>query len=236
MHPHDKTTAFLNKIVKSTVSTFGDIVTQLSVEPNEDSHTQCLEKLASYKNNELVLFFGHGRSDKLFGSKADSFGKLYESEAIAEEEGYNYYNDNFINEANAVVFKNKKVICLACNSNSDIAKHSVEKGAYGFIGFGDIPTSEGEFEDHGVVVGDKTVAIMKAEINHIMKNSLRIAISSNYTLDGFKNTLALVANNRISNLLIENKGVKTRRVISDYLFRFKSEMIIHGDKTLNLIG
>jgi len=236
IHPYDRTTTFLNKIVKSTIASFGDSIIQLVVEPNAQSHVECLEKLASFKNNELVLFFGHGRSDKLFGAKSDSFGKLFENEAIAEEEGYNYHNDNFINEANVSAFHNKKVICLSCNSNSDIAKYAIAGGANSFVGFGDIPTSEGEFQDHGVIVGDKTVAIMKAEINQIMKHSLAISIGSNYDLDGFKNVLALVTNKRISNLLIENKGVKTRRLISDFLYRFKSDIIIHGDKRINLIS
>jgi hypothetical protein len=155
---------------------------------------------------------------------------------LAEEEGYNYYNDNFINEANVSVFRNKKIICLSCNSNSDFAKFSIEKGANSFIGFGDIPTSEGEFEGHGLIVGDKTVAIMKGEINQIMRQSLDISLGSNYNFEDFKNILALVTNKRISNLLIENKGVKSRRVISNYLYKFKSDLLILGDKRLNLIG
>lgn len=212
------------------------MVLHLKVEPNGPSHENCLNKLNSFKEGELVIFLGHGRSDTLFGSKSDDYGALIENDGDEDNNLLNYYNNNFINKDNAYVFNNKKVICLACNSNSDISKFAIEGGAKSFIGFGDIPTSEDEFREHKIIVGDKTIAIMKYELNMIMIHSLSMAINLNYTNTEFRNLLYLVTNKRMFTLITKNKGLKTRRVISDFLFKFKNGLNIRGEREIHLIN
>jgi hypothetical protein len=236
IHPYDRTTLFLNRIVKHLLSEFGTNVTFINIDPNPRSHELCLDSIRSHPDDGLLLFLGHGRSDKLFGARSDSHGKLLSNDAVAEDEDLDYFNENFIFLDNLSVFQRKKVICLACNSNDLIARQSIEFGARCFLGFGDIPTSEEEFKDKGVVVGDKTVAIMKGELNHIMKHSLAISIRNGYNFNEFKNIFCLVTNKRIASLLIESKGLKSRRTITNFLYYLKNEIKIHGDGSLNLIN
>src|SRR5205085_3830294 len=165
IHPYDKTTFFLDKIKNSLIQRFGELIHHFNVHPNEVSHEDCLKRIASHPENGFIIFFGHGRTDKLYGSKGESFesGEFVSQEAKEQNPEAYYYNDNFIHEGNVEVFAGKKIFCLACNSNNKIATLSMQKGARSFLGFGDIPTSINEFEEKKQRVTSELIGKMKAE-------------------------------------------------------------------------
>lgn len=201
IHPNDKSTSFLDKIKNYLVQRFDDRIHHFNVYSNVESHNQCIERIKSNPDEGLVIFFGHGRTTKLYGAKGDLYDNLdfVSKDAIAEEPDKYYYNDDFINQDNAEVFQGKKVFCLACNSNDKIASFTIESGATVFLGFGDIPTSMPEFEEDGLEnVSNDLVKLMKTELNYIIKRSLEIGIEKNYTFYQLKNVICFITNCKVS--------------------------------------
>ena len=237
VHPNDKTTKFLDKIKNHLIETFSDQVHHFNIYPNEQSHQTCLDRISIHPENGLVIFLGHGRTDKLYGSKGDFYGnaEFVSQEAKDENPDAYYYNDNFINESNAVVFKNKKVFCLACNSNDKIATFSVDSGAKSFLGFGDIPTSLSEFEDKEEKVTNDLVVKMKTELNYIIKRSLSMSIERGFTFEEVLNCIQFIANQRLSDILVNQKNFKERQKLADYLYYLKKEAVILGERRIKLL-
>lgn len=237
IHPKDKTTEFLDKIKDHLISSFSNQVHHFNIYPNDKSHNDCLERISIHPNKGIIIFLGHGRSDKLFGSK----GSLYESkdfvsqEAIHENPDDYYYNDDFINSDNIDVFSSKKVFCLSCNSNNKVAEYAIDKGAFCFLGFGDIPTSKREFEERSKNVSNEIVAKMKTELNYIIKTSLTYSINKNYSFEQLQNIIQFITNQRLSDILINQKLFKERYLFVDYLYYLKKEILIFGNKKLKLL-
>ena len=239
VHPNDKTTSFLDKIKTHLLQRFEDQIHHFNVYPNDDSHNQCLERIKSNPESGLVMFFGHGRTDKLYGSKGDSYeNKEFVSiDAIGEQPEKYYYNDDFINENNVDVFSGKKVFCLACNSNNKISNYALDKGAKTFLGFGDIPTSVSEFKDDGLEnVSNDIVKLMKTELNYIIKRSLEIGIEKNLNFYQLKDIISFITNQRIAHYLRVDKSSKDRHTLIDYLYQLKSDIRIIGDCKAKLLG
>ena len=238
VHPNDNSTAFLNRIKNHLKAKFESQTHHFNVYPNQKSHIDCINRITSHSENGFVLFLGHGRSDKLFGGK----GKYYENvffvsqSAIDENPDDYYYNDDFINKENSYIFSNKKIFCLACNSNDKLAKFALDSGVKTFVGFGGIPTSKLEFEEDGLKnVSHDIVKLMKTEINYIIKKSLEIGITNNYSFIQLQNTINFITSQKITYYLVERKKLKDRHLLADYLYYFKSNMQIVGDKYAKLV-
>jgi len=242
VHPYDKSTQFLSKIKMHLVNNFGNQVHHFNVYPDENSHNECIERIAAHKVNGLIIFLGHGRTDKLYGAKGDLFNSsdFTSTEAKNENLSAYYYNDNFINENNVEIFKQKKVFCLACNSNNKIAALAMDKGAKFFLGFGDIPTSPAEFIEHEVLnkVGQNISTIsslMRKELNYIIKKSLFLSIQKKTTSRDLLSYIHFIANQRLADLLVNQKNYKERYVLADYIYFLKKGAKILGDSNLSLI-
>ena len=230
IHPYDNSTLFLKRIASYLDFEFKGLIKYVSIKPNNSSHELGIEEILKHDEKGLIIFLGHGRSDKLFGAKSDYYGKLLSYDFQAENENVDYYNDDYINVTNCYIFKNKKVICFACNSNDLIAKTSIQFGAKTFVGFGDVPTSANEFKEKDIIVGDKIIAALKGELNIILKHTLKISIENNYDFVSFKNLFSLISNKRISEIIISKKGLRNRRLIGDVIYNLKKEIVIFGDK------
>lgn len=235
VHPYDKSTIFLDRIKNYLQRQFKDEVHYYSVKPNDISHTVCLEKIKNHPADGLIIYLGHGRSDKLYGSKGDDYSPYISDMPLSETPESYYYNDNFINETNINIFADKKVFCLACNSNSKIAKMSLKEGSKVFLGFGDIPTSSIEFEEKGLKVNKNVVVQMKTEISFIIKFSLAYCLKRKSTFEKLHETIGFVTNKRIADILINSKTFKERFLLTDYLYFFKSEIKIYGNKNHNVL-
>lgn len=239
VHPNDKTTSFLDKIKSHLIKRFEDKIHHFNIYPNDESHKQCIEKIKTNPNNGLVIFFGHGRTTKLYGAKGDLYDNLdfVSKDAVAEEPDKYYYNDDFINQDNVDVFNEKKVFCLACNSNDKIASFAFAKGATTFLGFGDIPTSMPEFKEDGLEnISNDIVILMKTELNYIIKRSLEIGIERNYTFSQLKDIIHFITNQRIAHYLRIDKSSKVRHTLTDYLYQLKSNIKILGNPNISIFN
>lgn len=241
IHPYDKSTSFLDRIKNHLQVEFPTNLHYFSVKPVADSHNECLEVIKNFTSNGLLLFMGHGKSNCLYGAKGDYYGTL-ESEAVkAEQPDKYFYEDNFIGGHNIEVFSGKKIISLSCNSNGQLARMSIESGAKVFLGFGDLPTSIEELKDNGVkskpgVSLGKIEKALKTEINDIIKKSIAIGISKQYS---FKELVALVhfiTNQKIAFYLVNQKSISERKLIANYLYTFKRDIKIYGDPNEKIIN
>jgi hypothetical protein len=237
IHPRDNTISFLDKIKKHLIKSFAGKVHHFNIYPNDESHIECLRRIAKHPENGIIIFLGHGRSDKLYGSK----GKLYKSidfvssDVIDENPEAYYYNDNFINESNIGVFSQKKVFCLACNSNDKIAEFAFDNGVKSFFGFGDIPTSRGEFEETDSNISNELIMRMRIELIYIIKKSLTLSIANGLNFEGLYDLIRFITNQRITDILINHKKFKERYILADHLYNLKKGAMIFGDSKLPLL-
>lgn len=236
IHPNDKTTAFLDRIKNHLIGSFGEIVSHFNIYPNDNSHLLCLQRIQNHPASGMIIFLGHGRTDKLYGSKGTHYeNREFVSQEVMDENPDDYYfNDNFIDESNLDVFADKKVFCLACNSNSKLAKLATAKQVKTFIGFGDIPTSLSEFKQNGQIVSQDLVKRVKGEINYIIKTSLALCIKKNMTVSDLLSYIKIIANQRISTILTQEKNSKERFLLADYIYYLKKEVVITGDKNIGI--
>lgn len=224
IYPDDSSTRFLDRIQNYLKRKLGDEFHCYKVKPNDDSHYYCLERLRTNTTEELVIFLGHGRSDCLYGANTN-----YNFFASPYYEGVSdYQNDNFINSTNIAVFSEKKVFCLSCNSAEKLGEWAVQKGATVFIGFGDIPTDNEILPKLGIGL-PTLIARFKGEINWIVKKSLAFSIAKNHSFYQLADTVRLLTNARINDIILTHKSLRQRRLLTDYLFSFKSEMVVSGD-------
>ena len=240
VHPYDKSTSFLDRIKSHLQSKFSDDCHYFNIKPQFASHKQCLLEINNFSGKGLILFMGHGKSNCLYGAKGDYYGTL-ENELVKEEDPEKYfYEDNFINDQNINIFKGKKVISLSCNSNGQIGRKAIEFGAKAFLGFGDLPTSVGELEDKGETsktgISLSTVEqAIKTEINYIIKKSIEIGIVNKYSFVELVNLIHFISNQRISDYLVNQKKISERKLIANYIYDFKKEIKIYGNKNEKLI-
>ncbi|WP_405376874.1 hypothetical protein [Nonlabens sp. Asnod3-A02] len=240
IHPYDKSTSFLDRIKNHLLAEFHDSVHYFSIKPNERSHKECLEVIKKFSGNGLLLFMGHGKSNCLYGAKADNYGTLENELIKAEQPDSYFYEDNFINIHNIEVFNEKKIISLSCNSNAQLGKKSVENGAKVFLGFGDLPTSieelkeQGEESKNGISLG-KIEQALKTEINDIIKKSIRIGINKDYNFLELVKLIQFITNQKISHYLVNQKKLSERKLIANYLYTFKQEIKVYGDGNEKLI-
>jgi len=235
IHPLDKTTQFLNRIKNHLFKNFKNKIHVFNIQRTETSHEQCLQKIRDHSAKGLIIFLGHGRSDKLFGSKGDNYNAIVDEEIQLEHPQDYYYKQDFITPENADVFKDKKVFCLACNSNEKIAKCAIEKGARSFVGFGDIPTSYDEFMDKNQNVHNSIVPKIKAELVYIIKKGLDLAIQNNCTLKELESYIDFITSQHIAYILADGEKFADRYKLADNLYFIKKSIAIFGSSSIPII-
>jgi hypothetical protein len=231
IYPQDGSTKFLNRIQNHLTLALGATFHCYKVKPNQESHDECLERLRSDNEEELVLFLGHGRSDRLYGANSNySFFPSPLYEGIVD-----YENDNFINRENLDVFRDRKVFCLSCNSADGLGKIAIEKGARVFIGFGDIPTDNEVLPELGKRM-PLLIARFKGEVNWIVKTSLSHAIRKDYSFGQLVDLIRLLTNSRMNHIVLMHPGLRHRRLLADYLYIFKDGMRLFGNRNEKLLA
>ena len=233
IYPHDLTTKFLNRIQTYLKRELGDTFHCYKVKPNPASHVECLRRIQK-GSEEFLIFLGHGRTDCLYGGIANGAGAYYDGRFLEENPYANYCNKNFINADNINVFNNKKVFCLSCNSN-ELGKLAIETGAKVFIGFGDIPTDKEVLKEIGKHLRVFTAAY-KSEIVWIIKKSLIHSINRNHNFYQLFDTICLHTNIRINEIVLKHKCLRERRLLADYLYKFKKEMVLLGEGSERILS
>lgn len=226
IHPHDKSTGFLGSISQSINLHCRYPVDVFNIHPNDESRDECYKRILVCNTNDLIIFLGHGRSDALYGSKGDRYDNSdFESiEAQTSNPEFYYYNEHFINRSNSYLLDGKKVIAVACNSNSFGTFFNPQS----FIGFGAIPTSIGEFKDVGNNnPSDKLVALMKGRFNTIIRDSIVYAINRGYTFFQLKELMQFLIQQNIAQLT--HCDDRQGEWVSGQLYQIKHDIVVLGD-------
>jgi len=236
INPYDASTQFLTNIHIGLKAHFNDRLQYFEIKLNEGHHQECLDRIKHLSNDSLIIFMGHGSSIALHGSKGDEFSPNVGWEEIAEFPELYFYKESFISKSNIEVFKTKKVFCLSCNSNKEIANQAFENGVKTFFGFGNIPSSKEEFIIEGeTLADDDLVSKMKSELSFVITTSLTYCMLKGFSFKKLKNVIEFSINKKIAEYLIENKDYDGRYILANYLFRLKKGMMIFGDKDAKLI-
>jgi hypothetical protein len=234
IYPTDKkeTTTFLNRINSYLNRKLDADWHCYKIKFDDNDHNNCIIN-AKDSAAKFILFMGHGRSDCLYGSCAKNSNEFVSQDVLRENKEF-YRNENFIHAKNIALFNGKIFFSFSCNSNENrtqsIGRKAIENGVLSFIGFGDIATDYIE-EDK---FPPKAIALFKGLITKIIKESIFISISNNYTVDRLVSLIKILTDKEIQKLLLTTNH-RHKKVICNKLYNFKNEIEILGNRYENLV-
>lgn len=226
VHPLDPSTKALKRVGNYIKHSFPNEVHVFNIHPNEMSRLSCYDAIQKCSINDIILFLGHGSSFALYGSK----GKMYDKADFVSYAAQNeypelyYYNNFFINKDNWNILKDKRLICVSCMSN-DFGKTLFDNDIlHSVIGFGNLPTSKGEFKEIGINANPHLIAWMKGEINWIIKRSVVYSYLMNYSFTMTGDLIKFVIQQRIA-MHLHSKN-RFRYVLAKQLTMIKDELLV----------
>jgi hypothetical protein len=222
--PKDKSTAFLNVLVKRLEKAFPKQFYCLKVKATIDDHQKCLELIAALPPQNLILYLGHGESDKLLGANDEN----------AAVEFKNFRKKGFINKTNIDILSNKKVICISCRSNEKLGKMAEKTNCQTFVGFGSIPT-DWIIEADEVNIQPNDVDWFNKLFCKVMSDALIYAIHHQFNFDQFERVLKLMTNHMIIRQLHPKKEVANAWWVDESLYKLKDEVKIFGNRETLLL-
>lgn len=230
IYPTDEqeSTKFLNKINTYLSLKLKDDWHCFKIGFDDNEHKNCIKE-STCCSAKLILFMGHGRSDRLFGSIAKESHEFISQDAAIENKGY-YKNESFINQDNINLFKDKIFFSFSCFSNRNdarsIGRFAINNGVKSFIGFGDIPTDYIKENN----IPKKAIATFKGIITSVIKKSLYVSINDNLTVCEMVDLIKILVNKEIQNILLSGNKDRHIKIIVDKLFLFKNEIVILGNR------
>lgn len=259
IYPKDKTTHFLNKVVKYLEENLGEeSFFCFRVKCTRASHDRCLEIIDGLQG-KFIIFLGHGRSDKLFGASGEQGDNTFVSEEAREENERFFSLEDFIIASNAYIFRDNIVFSFSCNSNekrNSIATNAIENGAIAFVGFGDMETdyierfnahdakpklsairstlarkinSDCSLKEYNKEFTKKELAVFKGIIVKIIKKSILYAYKKKFNIDQLVGIIKILTSQEIYTLLKMKKGYKYKLRIAKNLYHFKDDIAVFGD-------
>jgi hypothetical protein len=207
--PSDPSTIFLQPII-DILRNKNIPINLLQVEANKDSYSSTIEKLKSDFIGQFLLFLGHGSENSLFGGESIDFDK-----------------QPLISLKDMVLFKDKIIFLLACDSNQLLKKTfrvaQIEKS----LGFGPLPTELAETNKNKfkhLRVTTETIEKFKAKIVSVVAETLSQNISrSNYNLDDIRDNLVDNLNFEINQAILKDND----RILADLLYFMKDEIEVY---------
>jgi len=240
IYPTDKqeSTKFLNRINTYLKRKLNEDWLCVKLNFSEKEHVDCIEFISTV-NDKFILFMGHGRSDKLFGSCSKESSDFVSLEAMQYNESI-YKNENFINVENIRAFKDKILFSFSCNSNrndkNSLGRNAILNGVKSFVGFGDIPTDyidillvKKQKISYDDIFPKRAIAVYKGLIIKIIKQSLFVSIQNNYTVQGLVDLIKIQTNKEMQNLILSKNKNRHKKILVAKLFDFKSEILILGN-------
>lgn len=236
IYPTDKqqSTRFLNRINNYLIKNLNDDWYCYKNKFSEEDHKRCINN-ANKSQTKFIIFMGHGRSDRLFGSCAKESNDFVSYDAMEYNQEF-YKNENFINAGNIGMFKNKVFFSFSCFSNrndkNSLGRIAIQEGVNCFIGFGDIPTDYIEENKFPV----RAIALYKGIITKIIKQSLYISIKNEYSAQGLVDLIKIITTKEMQNLILINncRNIYKEKIL-EYLFLFKRDIMVFGNSFEKLI-
>ncbi|SRR5258708_3247463 len=169
------------------------------------------------KESESIIFLCHGGSDYILGH--NEIGLL--------EQG-SYYQ-KLIGEHNITILKSKKVICVACESKTKLAKLAIEGGCYLFVGFGDIQFEDKYHLENGEGTSLKVEDLSQQALIEVFYKSLELVLKVKGTAQNFVDYFKLIANKKCDSLVLDAKGDGEIIRVANFLWNLKNEMELYGN-------
>ena len=198
--PEDESTDFLLPIYKQLENLSGFIGYRFNTLDSQ-KRNNLYETLNQLEDNSLLVFIGHGASNRLYGSVDDNRNKQV-----------------LFDKDNTEELRNKDFICIACRSNEFARNHFQN-----YIGFGDITSDFSEIEAERNLgdshymdwATEEDLVVFRQEFSGAIVDAIRLThcgdLSSMYKM------LKLCFNKRIATLLV-NKNISNYRHIADLMF------------------
>ncbi|MEO9502821.1 hypothetical protein [Nonlabens ulvanivorans] len=203
----DPTTAFLFEIIKN-IKAKNIEVNLIEIHPSDQSYNDCLDKINELACGSVILFLGHGQSDRLYGGESDKFDK----KPIIK-----------LNEMN--IFKDKYLILLACDS-SELLKSSFRQAKMiKSIGFGALPTEIEELDNNkkfaNVGITQKTIDLFRDIIVSTVSEAIIHSLKRNLDFIQTKDYLTFLLNNKINDVIL----VDNNENLGDLIYQMKYELV-----------
>jgi hypothetical protein len=225
--PNDDTTAFLEELIKRLKKSLPQNVICYKIKPTIDAHEACFQKVSKRSPKNLILYLGHGQSDKLSGASAANTVSNNQEYALFRKKG-------FINQQNMAVFSDKKVICLSCNSNEKLGQYALSKNCQCFVGFGFIPT---DWLDE-TPCKSTDVDLFRQLLCALMADAIIYAIKHQFNFDQFEKILKTMTNQAIlaqSHANLAYGNTQNTWWVDESLYKLKDEVKIFGNRETLLL-
>ncbi len=208
IHPIDDSTEFLLDISSSLMESFKERISYYPI--NSDiSNEEVYQFLKSIKDNEIILFLGHGGSSYLCREN----------------------RERFITKDHLDFFDRKFLFCLSCLSNEFLKHNFSKKSIINAIGFGDLPTDWNDVSGAREFDANAYENINEVIISEYCQILVELVIKSfndlfNRNLDfkGLNSYFRLHLNKKISDVILRDKSNQDNRILADLLYDIKSEM------------
>ena len=177
------------------------------IEISDEEQTElCLQEISGLDDDVLLVFLGHGYTDRLFSRFVDT-GNF---SVFVEVNGMN-------------VFKGKNILALACESTTLFNKSYSRSKIENSIGFGVLPTEMVELEDKKIRdlgATEDDLGLFRNVLVDCISKSLINYQKNNKDVESLFNYLKLLLSKEIYNSV----KVHNNRRLSDLIFLMRSEM------------
>jgi hypothetical protein len=209
--PVDKSTDFLNQIVENLNNSVVEF-DLIKIFPTNESYDSAVKKIIEIKDDELIIFLGHGSPEMLYGGESDEFDKKA-----------------FVKLKTMYLFKNKNLFLLACDSTSLLKSSFKIAEIKKSIGFGPLPTDMSELNSNkfkSLGANEETIRLFKDKIVNLISNSLIYYLnnsSKTKNMIDLKEYLILLINKDISETIL----IKKNRPLADLLFYMRTDLNLY---------
>lgn len=207
----DPSTKFLYQIIDE-ISSNSIEYNLIEVLPNDDSYNDCKEKISKFPKGSIVIFLGHGQSDRLYGG----------------EKLENYPKKPLIKSNEMGIFKHQHLFLLACDSAKLIKSSFRISKAKKSIGFGSLPTEMDEITNNKKLASEgiskETIDLFKKLIIQTISTSLvKYFTNDNFDFIHLKEYLNLQLNYRINEAILKDRNSN----LGDLLYQMRNEMVLY---------
>ena len=199
VHPINEELRFFRKTIRKLRQS-NYLITLLRLSNNFGTHKICLDKLKQSSNNDLIIFFCHGHTNSILGCSYQNDLSSHPNRYVHEEHGY------FLNGSNVDILQNKKIICIACNSNS-FGRLAVSAGTKAFLGFDEI-----NFDFKDLILNNKwnkhVINLTKWKFRQSIFWAITNSLEYHLSFYQFSERLKLVLNKHSTDILLNYKKMK----------------------------
>lgn len=232
VHPVDPTIKRLKRLLKYVIR-HTEYSESLLIEPGDIYKMKALNELEKRSKEDFIVFLGHGRSDALFGSKGKNWTAVVSPEAIEQDPGMFYNDENLISSTNYHLLKGKKVFCFACNSVE--LGLTLEKSGIDcvLLGFDRLPTTKEEFkEDWHLNVSSHMLAATKGCLNIAVRQCIITAVEQHCEFGEMEDIMKFELQKQISYLLASK--ARYRYDLANVLSAIKAKVMVVGDRSVRV--